>query len=362
MNPISFEKWFPELNLKHPLLIAGPCSAETEEQVLKTAHAIAKNKEVKVYRAGIWKPRTRPGSFEGVGEVALPWLKKVKEETGLLTTCEVATAAHVEAALKYDVDIFWVGARTTANPFSVDEIAQALKGTGKPVMVKNPVNADLSLWIGALERISRVGVNKLAAIHRGFSLYDKTKYRNNPVWKIPIELKRRFPNLPIICDPSHIAGSRDLIYPVSQKALDINFAGLMIETHIDPSCALSDSFQQVTPETLSIIIERLKLRTPKTDNKEFETNLEELRAKIDRLDEELMEVLSHRMEVVEQIGKEKMKNNITALQVSRFDQMMEKIVNVLAPKTKLRSEFAREIFQVIHDESVRKQTEMMREN
>ena len=265
MNPISLEKWLESFT--HPLVIAGPCSAENEAQILNIAHQVKQIPQVKMFRAGIWKPRTRPGSFEGVGDIGLPWLKKVKEETGLLVTTEVANARHVEAALKNDIDVLWIGARTSANPFSVQEIAQALRGTGIPVMVKNPINADLSLWIGALERFAAIGLNKLAAIHRGFSTGEKSDYRNPPRWKIPIELKRRFPNLPIVCDPSHISGKRSLIKKVCQKAMDVDMSGLMVETHYDPTIALSDAAQQVTPDSLKDIVENLVLRTSHSENR-----------------------------------------------------------------------------------------------
>lgn len=356
MNPIPLSKWLGDI--AHPLVIAGPCSAESEAQVLNIAHQVKKIDQVKIFRAGIWKPRTRPGSFEGVGDVGLPWLQKVKQETGLLTTTEVANARHVEAALKHDIDILWIGARTSANPFSVQEIADALRGTGIPVMVKNPINADLSLWIGALERFAAIGINKLAAIHRGFSTGAKSNYRNPPVWKLPIELKRRFPDLPLICDPSHIAGSRDLIEKVCQKAMDIDMSGLMVETHHDPSIALSDAAQQVTPESLNNIVQSLVIRSSHSDDVNFEHILDELRGEIDRIDQELLDALKLRMNIVGQIGQVKMENKVTALQVNRLDTLIKQREQA-AKNLGLSGEFAKEFFGLIHDYAVKIQTDLM---
>ncbi len=357
MNIKPINKWIP--NLKRPLVIAGPCSAETEEQVMATAKELVQNEDVRIFRAGIWKPRTRPNSFEGVGEKGLQWLKQVKQETGLLVTTEVANAAHVELALKYDIDILWIGARTTVNPFSVQEIADALKGTNIPVMVKNPINVDLALWMGALERLNLAGLDKLVAIHRGFSTSEKTEYRNQPLWRIPIELKRHLPDLPIVCDPSHITGDRERIALVCQKAMDLDMDGVMVETHPNPEEAWSDAAQQVTPTTLSSIVKSLNLKTEFSPDRSFESELGELRTQIDRIDSEIIESLKMRFNIVERIGDLKMQNRVTALQVHRMDAMMKKI-GEMAKAVDLRPDFVEEIYHVVHEESVRVQTEMMR--
>lgn len=357
MNIRPLNKWIP--NLKRPLVIAGPCSAETEEQVMSTAKELVQNEDVRIFRAGIWKPRTRPNSFEGVGEKGLKWLAQVKQETGLLVTTEVANASHVEQALKHNIDILWIGARTTVNPFSVQEIADALKGTNIPVMVKNPINVDLALWMGALERLNLAGLDKLVAIHRGFSTSEKTEYRNQPLWRIPIELKRHLPELPIICDPSHITGDRNRIALVCQKAMDLDMDGVMVETHPNPEEAWSDAAQQVTPTALASIIQSLQLRTEFSPDRNFESDLGDLRNQIDRLDSEIIESLKMRFNIVERIGDLKMKNNVTALQVHRMDAMMKKI-GEMAEKVGLRPDFVEEIYHVVHEESVKVQTEMMR--
>ncbi len=354
LQPIS--SWLPDLN--GPLVIAGPCSAESESQVLKTAQALKQIPQVRLLRAGIWKPRTRPNTFEGVGEAGLPWLKLARQETGLPVSTEVANGRHVELALKYEVDVLWIGARTTASPFAVQEIADALKGVDIPVLVKNPINADLALWLGALERLATVGLTKLGAIHRGFSSYQTSKYRNLPLWKIPMELERRFPNLPLICDPSHIAGARSMIYEVSQKALDLGMQGIMIETHPDPDNALSDAQQQVTPARLQEIIKALAVRTPSVDSPGFQQELDELRGQIDRIDHEIMEALSHRMQVVHKIGDAKVRHGVTALQVKRMDQIIQKQMK-LAEDLDLRPDYVQDIYRTVHEESVRTQTEMM---
>jgi chorismate mutase len=347
-------------NNKHPLIVAGPCSAETQDQLIRTAKELeAIDKTVNVFRCGIWKPRTRPNNFEGVGEVGLEWLKTVKEETNLLTTTEVANAKHVELALKYDVDILWIGARTTVNPFSVQEIADALKGTGIAVMVKNPVNADLALWIGAFERLSNSGLDKLVAIHRGFSSYEKTKYRNSPTWKIPIELKRRCPELPIICDPSHIAGNRELIEPVCQKAMDLDFNGLMVETHYDPSTALSDAAQQVTPARLRAILKSIELRDQTSQDYVYEQSMDELRAKINRIDAELIESLAQRMKVVNQIGEAKLKSNVLPLQIDRMNELMQNRA-MMGSELGLSDHYIKELYEIIHTESIKIQTDLMK--
>lgn len=357
----ALNTWLPQSKPGTPLVMAGPCSAESEEQVLKTAHALKEISAVKVFRAGIWKPRTRPNNFEGLGEIALPWLAKVKKETGLLTTTEVATAKHVELCLKAGIDILWIGARTTANPFSVQEIADALKGVDIPVMVKNPINADLQLWIGALERLNLAGISKLIAIHRGFSVAEKLEFRNDPLWRIPMELKVKFPELPLLCDPSHITGQRDLILKVCQKAMDLDMNGLLIETHPDPDKAWSDASQQVTPEKLNAIISSLSLKKEYSQDKSYAVELGDLREQIDRLDNELLHTLKLRAQVVEKIAKAKIDQNVTALQRSRFDQLMKERIDT-GSKLGLDQDFIKEIFDAIHEQSVQIQTDLFEKN
>lgn len=354
----SLNTWLPHEN-NSPLVIAGPCSAESQEQMLKTAMELKEIPAVKVFRAGIWKPRTRPNNFEGLGEIALPWLKEVKDQTGLKISTEVATAKHVELALKYGVDILWVGARTTANPFSVQEIADALKGVDIPVMVKNPINADLQLWIGALERLNLAGITKMLAIHRGFSVADKLEFRNAPMWKIPMELKVKFPNLPLICDPSHITGNRNLISVVAQKAMDLDYDGLIIETHPDPDKAWSDASQQVTPSALREIISSLKLKNELSNNQQFQDELSSLRSQIDRLDNELLHVLKLRNDIILKIAQEKMNQNVTALQKSRFEEMLKERLD-LAAKYGLNQNYIKSIFDSIHEESVQIQSDFFK--
>ena len=295
---VDNRKWLDDFNLTHPLVIAGPCSAETEEQVLKIAHEL-KNSDVSIYRAGIWKPRTRPGGFEGVGAIGLKWLQKAKAETGLLMATEVANAAHVKLALEHDIDVLWIGARTTVNPFAVQEIADALAGTDKIVLLKNPVNPDLALWIGGVERLYNAGIKKLGVIHRGFSTYEKTKYRNIPEWQLAIELQNRFPDLPLICDPSHITGKRNMIQEVSQQALDLNYDGLIIETHVDPDNAWSDAAQQVTPTVLKQIFLDLRIRKETDDADDYNSRLSRFRVDIDEYDRKLLEILGKRMKVAD---------------------------------------------------------------
>jgi len=343
---------------KQPLLIAGPCSAETEEQLVATAHLLAATGRVTALRAGIWKPRTRPGEFEGIGSIGLEWLKRAKAETGLPTAVEVANAKHVEEALKSGVDILWVGARSTVNPFTVQEIADALKGVDIPVMVKNPVNPDLSLWIGALERINNAGITKLAAIHRGFSSFEKTAFRNEPMWDLAINLKTHAPELPIICDPSHISGNRELIPYVSQKAMDLDMQGLMIESHIDPSVAWTDAKQQLTPAALNDLIENITLRKPEVVDAKVKDKLADLRTNIDRIDDLVIQKLAERMQIVEQIGNYKKNNNITILQVNRWDEILQKRTKY-GQALKLNPEFTEKLLELIHGESIRKQTEIM---
>ena len=320
-NKKEMRTWLDDFNLNHPLVIAGPCSAETEDQVLKIAHDL-KNTDVSIYRAGIWKPRTRPGMFEGVGAIGLKWLDKVKKETGLLTATEVANASHVKLALEYDIDVLWIGARSTVSPFIVQEIADALKDTDKIVLVKNPVNPDLSLWLGGLERLYSANIKKLGVIHRGFSTYDKSKYRNNPEWQLPIELQNRFPDIPLICDPSHIAGRRDILQDISQTALDLNFDGLMIETHTDPDNAWSDAAQQITPDVLVKMMEDLKIRTLTSDEADYKNQLNTLRTQIDVIDHGILETLGKRMKVAVSIGELKKKKNVAVLQTKRWNEIL----------------------------------------
>jgi chorismate mutase len=348
------------MNVNRPMIISGPCSAETEDQMVATAKQIAATGKVHALRAGIWKPRTRPGQYEGAGDVGLNWLMTAKRETGLPVTTEVANAAHVEACLKAGVDILWIGARTTVNPFSVQEIADSLKGVDIPVMVKNPVNPDLELWIGALERLNKAGIAKLAAIHRGFSSFEKGPFRNLPMWDIAIELKTRFPELDIICDPSHISGNRDLIAFISQKALDLDMAGLMIESHINPDAAWSDAKQQVTPAVLGKIISELVVRKSSSEDKTFKDTLSVLREEIDHLDDQIMQKLSSRMRVSEKIGQYKKDNNVMILQVNRWEEIIKTRV-ILGKAMGLDEGFTRDLLRLIHHESIQVQTKVMNE-
>lgn len=343
----------PGLDTKRPIVIAGPCSAESEEQVMETAKQL-KSQDVQIFRAGIWKPRTRPNAFEGVGVEGLEWLRKVKRELGMYVGTEVANAQHVYDALKYDIDVLWIGARTTVNPFAVQEIADALKGVDIPVMVKNPVNPDVDLWIGAIERINQAGVKRIAAIHRGFGVYGKTLYRNDPQWHLPIELRRKVRDMPLFCDPSHIGGKRELIAPISQQALDLNFDGLMIESHISPDKALSDASQQVTPETLDYILSKLVLR----DSKASTEDLNDLRKQIDKLDDHILETLSERMRVASQIGQYKKDHNMTILQTGRFDEILTKRA-AQAKEFGLTEGFVKDVLSSIHEESVLHQNRTM---
>lgn len=349
LQPIKLEG----VSEERPLIIAGPCSAETEEQVMSTAKQLADN-GVKIFRAGIWKPRTKPGGFEGIGVEGLPWLKEVKKETGMYVATEVATAKHVYECLKAGIDILWIGARTTANPFAMQEIADALKGVDVPVFVKNPVNPDLELWIGALERINNAGLKRLGAIHRGFSSYDKKLYRNLPQWHIPIELRRRIPNLPILCDPSHIGGKRELIAPLCQQAMDLGFDGLVVESHCNPDAAWSDAAQQVTPEVLDFILDKLVIRniTQTTES------LEALRRQIDEFDNNLLDLLSRRMRVCREIGQYKKEHNMTVVQTERYNEILDKrgAQGVLCG---MDADFIKTIFEAIHEESVRQQMDIM---
>ena len=334
-------------------IIAGPCSAETEEQVITTAKQLA-GKGCHIFRAGVWKPRTKPGGFEGHGEPALPWLARVKEETGMLVATEVATPKHVELALKFGIDILWIGARTTANPFAVQALADALKGTDAMVLVKNPINPDLELWIGALQRINGAGINKMGAIHRGFSSYEKKLYRNEPMWQIPIELKRRLPELPVICDPSHIIGRRDLIAPLCQQAMDLGFDGLIVESHCDPDKAWSDASQQVTPEVLDFIVSRLIFR----DTSEHPDTLKDLRKEIDEIDNDLIDLLAKRMKICRSIGEYKKENGMTIVQTRRYSEILDKR-GAQGSLLGIDTYCIKNIFEHIHEESVRQQMEII---
>ena len=343
----------PSDNNERPLVIAGPCSAETEEQVMTTARQLA-DKGCRMFRAGVWKPRTKPGGFEGQGETALPWLQNVKKSTGMLVATEVATPEHVELALKYGIDILWIGARTSANPFAMQALADSLKGVDVPVLVKNPVNPDLELWIGALERINQAGVTRLAAIHRGFSSYDKKIYRNLPMWQIPIELRRRFPSLPIMCDPSHIGGSRELVAPLCQQAMDLGFDGLIVESHCSPDSAWSDAKQQVTPDVLDYILSILVIR----DEKVTTEGIHVLRKQIDELDNQLIELLAKRMRVCREIGQYKKEHNMTVLQPSRYNEILDKR-GAQGALCGMSADFIRSVFEEVHEESVRQQMEII---
>jgi chorismate mutase len=343
---------------KRPLIISGPCSAETETQVLQTAKDLKATGKVDVLRAGIWKPRTKPGLFEGIGEIGLTWIAQAKKETGLPTTVEVATAQHVELALKHNVDILWIGARTTVNPFSVQEVADALKGVDIPVLVKNPINPDLELWSGALERLQKVGMQDVGMIHRGFSSYGNTEYRNAPMWHLPIEMKRRFPEMLLICDPSHICGNRHMLQQVAQKSIDLDFGGLIIESHIDPDNAWSDAKQQITPQVLSIMLADLVWRVKNESDNATELSL--LRERIDQVDDELLSLLNRRMKIADEVGQYKKENNLTILQTARWNEILERAMakgNALT----LSKEFLVKYFDAVHMESINHQNKVMNE-
>ena len=357
-NNSKLRSWLDDLNLEHPLVIAGPCSAETESQVLQIAHDL-KNSDVSIFRAGIWKPRTRPGNFEGVGSIGLKWLQKVKKETGLLITTEVANANHVKIALDHDIDVLWIGARSTVSPFIVQEIADVLQNTDKIVLLKNPVNPDLSLWYGGIERLYSANIKKLGVIHRGFSSYSKTKFRNNPEWQIPIELQNKFPDLPLICDPSHICGRRDTIEETSQKALDLNFDGLMIETHNDPDNAWSDASQQITPKTLIKLMKDLVIRKESVQERSFIKELENLRIEIDDADSQILDILGNRMKVSDEIGKIKKKQNVAILQSERWKNILKKMISD-GKQRGLSEDFILKIFKAIHQESINHQEKILK--
>ncbi len=355
MQFLPIDQWGLDVEC-NPYVMAGPCSAESEKQVMTTAHQLS-IQGIKVLRAGIWKPRTRPNAFEGIGAKGLPWLKKVKQETGMLTAIEVANQHHAYEALKHGIDILWIGARTTANPFAVQEIANTITGADIPVLVKNPVNPELELWIGAIERIHQAGIRKLGAIHRGFSTYEKTPYRNVPLWQVPIELGLRLRNIPIIVDPSHICGNRDL-KNVSQKAMDLNYDGLIVEAHCDPDNALSDAKQQLAPQALSELLSGLKMRDVNTTNQEFILTLETLRKEIDQHDNDLLDILQQRMTVAETLGRYKKQNDVTILQPTRWDEIIIK-ARKKGEERKLSNRFINKLFKAIHEESIDKQTIIM---
>ncbi|CAA6806790.1 MAG: 2-keto-3-deoxy-D-arabino-heptulosonate-7-phosphate synthase I beta (EC / Chorismate mutase I (EC [uncultured Aureispira sp.] len=362
MNILNIKDWGLGIHpsKEKPFLISGPCSAETEEQVVQTCTQIA-HLGVDVLRAGIWKPRTRPGSFEGIGIKALPWLIEAGKQTGKPVCCEVATPQHAEEAIQHGVDILWIGARTTVNPFAVQAIADSLKGIDIPVMIKNPVNPDLELWIGAIERIAQAGITKIAAIHRGFSVYNTPKYRNQPQWEIPIELRRRISNLEVICDPSHIAGERAFLYEIAQHALDLDFDGLMLESHITPDTAWSDAKQQVTPQDLETLLNQLITRQLDTDNLDYLNKINQFRALIDNLDTQTLHLLSERMEIVRQIGLYKKESNIAILQIDRWLDVREGALKK-ATSYHLSEDFVEDIINTIHKESIRQQTTIMRKD
>lgn len=343
---------------KTPLIISGPCSAETEEQVMITARGLANTGKVDIMRAGIWKPRTRPGSFEGIGTKGLPWLQQAKKETGIPVAVEVATAKQVEDALHFDVDVLWVGARTTVNPFSVQEIADALRGVKVPVLIKNPLNPDLELWVGGMERIAKAGIEDLGLIHRGFSSYGNTDFRNAPMWHLAIEMKRRFPNVPMINDPSHICGRRDILQSVAQQAIDLDFDGLIIESHMDPDNAWSDAKQQITPEVLKQMLESIRWRKENVQNEDFLSALEKLRQQINQLDDELLQVLSTRMKVAQKIGEYKKNNDITILQTNRWNEILDRAI-AKGNNLGLSDEFVTKYMDAVHMESINQQNKIM---
>lgn len=343
---------------KRPLIISGPCSAETEEQVVETAKRLAATGKVDVLRAGIWKPRTKPGGFEGIGAKGLPWLQKAEQETGMLTACEVATAKQVQDALTFDVDILWIGARTTVNPFSMQEVADALRGVDVPVLVKNPVNPDIELWSGGVERIARAGIKQIGLIHRGFSSYGNTQYRNAPMWHLAIDMKLRYPDMPMITDPSHICGNREGLLDICQRAVDVDFDGLIIESHIDPDNAWSDAKQQVTPERLDEILSSIIWRKEDSTNQEFQKALEKLRQQINNLDDELLQILGQRMKIADQIGQYKKDNNITILQPTRWHEIIETTV-AKGERMGLSRDFINKYLDAIHIESINHQKKIM---
>jgi len=360
MQTKKLNSWLEQIAPEYPLMIAGPCSAETEEQVLKTAHGLS-DKRVQVFRAGVWKPRTRPGNFEGHGEKALPWLKKVKEETGLKIAIEIANAQHAALALQYDIDILWIGARTSVNPFAVQEIADAIKGSGKVILIKNPINPDLGLWIGAVERFHKVGMTDIGVIHRGFSSFRPGVYRNEPNWQIALDFKNRYPNIPMILDPSHICGRRDCIYDMAQMGLDLQYQGFMIESHHHPDEAWSDAKQQVTPQTLLQIIDKLCLRKQQFKDPEALDKLDFYRNQINQLDDELLKLLAERMQVAQEIGQIKKQKSVAVLQSDRWQEIMRKVLDK-SQELGLSEKFIQQIFKAIHQESIDKQEYILKKH
>jgi chorismate mutase len=351
----SISDWLP--HNEKLFVISGPCSAENEEQLLITARQLAAIPEVKVLRAGIWKPRTRPGGFQGAGEIGLKWMQQAGKETGLLTTVEVANPQHIELALKYDIDILWLGARTVVNPFSVQEIAEALHGVDIPVMIKNPIHPDVKLWIGAIERINQAGINRIIAIHRGFHYFNRLSTRNSPMWEIPIELKRQYPNLPVFCDPSHISGKREHLAGISQKALDLEMNGLMIESHYNPGVALTDAAQQITPAVLKEMIDHLIIRQT-GGSPELQSKLDALRAEVDKIDAELLNILAQRMRIIDEIGDYKKENDITILQIKRWRNIIVDRLEI-GLKMGLSRDFLQEMLELVHKESIQRQIDIM---
>ncbi len=356
-NIASIYQWLLPVQ-QRPFIIAGPCSAEDERQLARVAEQLRASGNVSMLRAGVWKPRTRPGSFEGVGERALPWLQKVQEQVGIPVVIEVGSQSHVEKALQYDIRHFWVGARTTVNPFLVQEIADALQGTDAAVLVKNPINPDLDLWAGALERFANAGLQKIGAIHRGFSSYEQSPYRNQPRWELPIELRRRYPNVPLLCDPSHIAGERSNVASISQTAMDLNFDGLMVETHENPDEAWSDAQQQVQPTRLNAIIQNLHIRKAKSQSPETISRLEQLRGRIDRIDSYIVQLLAERMSIAEEIGDDKKANNVAIYQPERWAQVVNHMLSA-ADQNGLSREFIFKLYEAIHKESINRQSKIM---
>lgn len=360
LDLIKASDWGLFTDMTRPVIIAGPCSAESEQQIFETAKGLH-SMGVEVLRAGIWKPRTRPNCFEGVGSEGLRWMQRVQKELGMKISTEVANVKHVYEALKAGVDMLWIGARTSANPFAMQEIADALKGTDIPVLVKNPVNPDVELWIGALERLNMAGLKKIGVIHRGFSVYGKSKYRNVPQWQLPIEIKRRFPDMLMICDPSHISGKREYIQEVSQQAMDLGFDGLIVESHICPEIALSDAAQQLTPVALSEVLDKLIIREIDSENLKYKESIDELRARIDLIDNELLELLANRMRISDEIGHYKKANNITILQPGRWDTILGKVFTKGEEK-ELDNEFLEKVFKAIHQASIDRQTKIMNQD
>jgi chorismate mutase len=352
------EKKLKEIWNKRPLLISGPCSAETEDQVIETARKLAATGKLDIFRAGVWKPRTKPGMFEGIGSVGLKWMARAKKEFNILTTVEVATAKHVEEALDNGIDVLWIGARTTVNPFSVQEIADALKGIQVPVLIKNPINPDLDLWIGAIERMKKAGVEDLGMIHRGFSSYGNSQYRNAPMWHLPIEMRRRFPEMLMICDPSHICGNRTLLANIAQTSINLDLMGLMMETHIDPDNAWSDAKQQITPEAWGELIDGLTWRKESSSEEEFLNKLNKLRQQIDHIDDELLSLIGQRMQLADKIGEYKRDNDITILQTQRWNEILDRSY-ARGESFGLSREFIRRYFDAVHLESINHQNNVM---